>query len=150
MFKFIVGIVVLLVLTSCGGSGGETPEKYMQAGFKHFQKQEYDQAIANFQKALELAPKAAAAYNMLGMAYRFKADHLGLPGLRAKEIAAFQKALKADPKYWVAMINLGATYYKQGDKAKAAALFKKALALNPQHPEKAQLEKMIAAGEAKS
>lgn len=149
MYKFIVGMVVLLVLTSCGGGGGETADKYMQAGFKHFQKQEYDQAIANFQKAVKLEPKAAAAYNMLGMAYRFKANKLGLAELRAKEIAAFQNALKADPKYWVAMINLGATYYRQGEEAKAAALFKKALALNPQHPEKQQLEKMIAEGGAK-
>jgi tetratricopeptide (TPR) repeat protein len=148
MYKFILGIIVLAVLTSCGG-GKESPEKYMQAGFIHFQKQEYDQAIANFQKAVELEPKAAAGYNMLGMAYRFKANQLGVPGLREKEIAAFQKALEADPKYWVAMINLGSTYYHQGEKAKATPLFKKALALNPQHPEKQQLEKMIAEGEAK-
>jgi tetratricopeptide (TPR) repeat protein len=147
MYKFILGIIVLVVLGSCGG--GENPEKYMQAGLIHFQKQEYDQAITNFQKAAELEPRAAAAYNMLGMAYRLKAAHLKIPELRAKEIAAFQKAIKTDPKYWVAMINLGATYYQQGDKGKAAALFKKALALNPQHPEKAQLEKMIAEGEAK-
>lgn len=148
MYKFILGIVVLLILTSCGG-GGETAEKYMQAGFIHFQKQEYDQAIASFQKAVELEPKAAAGYNMLGMAYRFKANQLGIPELRSKEIAAFQKALEADPQYWVAMINLGVTYYGQGEKAKAAPLLKKALALNPQHPEKVEIEKMIAAGEAR-
>lgn len=144
MFKFILGIVVLLVLTSCGSGGGESAEKYMESGFKHFQNQEYDQAINDFQKAVKLEPKAAAAYNMLGMAYRFKAGKMGMPALRAQEIAAFQKALEADPKYWVAMINLGVTYYNQGDKAKAAPLLKKALALNPQHPEKAQIEKMIA------
>jgi tetratricopeptide (TPR) repeat protein len=148
MYKFILGFVVLVVLTSCGG-GGETAEKHMQAGFIHFQKQEYDQAIASFQKAVELEPKAAAGYNMLGMAYRFKANQLGIPELRAKEIAAFQKSLEADPKYWVAMINLGTTYSGQGEKAKAAPLFKKALALNPQHPEKELIEKLIAEGEAK-
>jgi len=147
MHKFILGMVVLLVLTSCGG-GGETAEKYMQAGFIHFQKQEYDQAIASFQKAVELEPKAAAAYNMLGMAYRFKASQLGIPELRAKETAAFQKAIEADPNFWVAMINLGVTYYHRGEKAKAAPLLKKALALNPQHPEKAEIEKMIAGIEA--
>jgi len=148
MYKFVLGIVVLAVLASCG-SGSETAEKYMQTGFVHFQKHEYDQAIASFQKAVELEPKAAAGYNMLGMAYRFKAAQLGLSELRAKEIAAFQKAMEVDPKYWVAMINLGVTYYGQGEKAKAAPLFKKALALNPQHPEKAQFEKMIAEGETR-
>ena len=148
MYKFILGLVVLVILTSCGG-GGETAEKHMQAGFIHFQKQEYDQAIANFQRAAELEPKAAAAYNMLGMAYRLKANQLGIPELRAKETAAFQKALEADPKFWVAMINLGVTHYHQGDKAKAAPLLKQALALNPQHPEKAEIEQMIAASEAR-
>jgi tetratricopeptide (TPR) repeat protein len=148
MYKFIVGLVVLLILTSCGG-GGETAEKYMQDGFINFQKQNYDQAIADFQKAVKLEPRAAAAYNMLGMAYRHKAAKLGIAELRAKEIEAFQNALQADPQYWVAMINLGVTYYGQGEKAKAAPLFKKALALHPQHPEKAQFEKMIAAAEAK-
>ena len=149
MYKFILGIVVLVLLSSCGG-GGESPEKYMQAGFIHFQKQEYDQAIASFQKAVELEPKAANGYNMLGMVYRFKGNQLGIPELRAKEIAAFQKALEADPKYWVARFNLGFTYYNQGDKAKAAPLLKKALTLYPQHPEKEMIEKMIAEGEARS
>ena len=62
-------------------------------------------------------------------------------------MGAFKKAVEVDPKFWVAMINLGTTYYALGDKAKAAPWFKKALELNPAHPEKPQLEKMIAAGE---
>jgi len=86
------------------------------------------------------------AYNLLGMAYRMKFLQLHNPELRAQEIAAFQKAIDLDPGYWVALINLGATYFYQGDKAKAAPLFKKALALNPNHPEKAQIEKMMAEG----
>jgi Tfp pilus assembly protein PilF len=47
------------------------------------------------------------------------------------------------------MINLATTYQADGQKAKAAALFKKALELNPDHPEKAALQKLIAAGEPK-
>lgn len=147
MYKFMLTALLLAALASCGG--GETAEKYMQDGFIHFQKQEYDQAIANFQKAVELEPRLAAGYNMMGMAYRLKGNLLGLPELRAKEIAAFQKAVEVDPNFWIAMINLGATYYQQGEKAKAAPLFKKALALHPQHPEKEQLEKRIAEGEAR-
>ena len=46
------------------------------------------------------------------------------------------------------MINLAATYHARGDQAKAAVWVKKALALNPNHPDKAQFEKMIAEGAA--
>jgi len=47
------------------------------------------------------------------------------------------------------MINLGATYHYTGEQAEPAALFKPALAVNPNHPEKAELEKMSAAREGK-
>ena len=139
-----MSVLLLLALLGCGG---DSAEQFLQEGLAHFQKQEYDQAIASYEKAIKLEPRAATAYNMLGMAYRFKYNQLRNPELREKEIAAFKQAIEVDPKYWVALINLGATYYYQGDKAKAAPLFKKALALNPDHPEKADLEKMIAEGE---
>jgi tetratricopeptide (TPR) repeat protein len=147
MGRFVLVLAILAVLAGCGGS--DSAEKYIQEGFVHFQQQQYDQAIASYEKAIKLEPKAAAAYNMMGMAYRFKFQQLRNPEFQAKEIAAFQKSMDIDPKYWVAMINLGATYFYRGDKAKSAPLFKKALALNPDHPEKAQLEKMIQEVEGK-
>jgi len=147
MRRFFLVLTILAVLAGCGG--GDSAEKYLQEGFVHFQQQQYDQAIASYEKAIKVEPKAAAAYNMMGMAYRFKFQQLRNPEFQAKEIEAFQKSMDIDPKYWVAMINLGATYYYRGDKAKSAPLFKKALALNPGHPEKAQLEKMIIEVEGK-
>jgi tetratricopeptide (TPR) repeat protein len=146
MWKALGALLVLAVLMGCGG---DNADKYMQEGFAKFQQQKYDEAIADFQKVLKLQPRASTAYNMIGMAYRFKYNKLGVPEFRQKEIAAFQKAIEIDPKNWVAMINLGADYYADGQKAKAAPLFKKALELNPNHPEKAQLEKMIAEGKGK-
>jgi tetratricopeptide (TPR) repeat protein len=148
MYRFGLALMVLALILGCGGDRGA--EKYLQEGFVNFQQQKYDQAIASYEQAIKLDPKAAAAYNMLGMACRFKYNQLRNPELKDKEIGAFKKAIEVDPKYWVAMINLGATYYYQGDKDKAAPLFKKTLELNPDHPEKAQLEKMIAEGEKRS
>lgn len=147
MVRLMLMLILLAVLMGCGG--GDNAEKYMQEGLVHFQLNDYDKAIASYQKAIKLEPRAAAAYNMLGMACRFKYNQLRDPEMRRQEIDAFQKAIDIDPKFWVAMINLGATYYGEGDKAKAAPLFQKALELNPQHPEKAQIEKMIAEGEKK-
>ncbi|MDD3580334.1 MAG: tetratricopeptide repeat protein [Desulfobacca sp.] len=147
MKKYFLVLGLALFVLACGpGSKEPSASQLFKAGESHFKNQEYDQAIDCFQKVTQLEPKSAAAYNMLGMAYRFKANQLGQPELRIKEMAAFQKAIDIDPKYWVAMINLGASYYNAGDHAKAVPLFEKALEINPQHPEKAQLEKMIAEG----
>ncbi len=146
MFRSMLAVMVLIALMGCGG---DSAEKNLEQGVAHFQKQEYDLAIQSYEKAIKLEPKSAAAYNLLGMAWRFKYNQLANPDFKKKEIEAFQKAVEIDPKYWVAMLNLAATYYYQGEKAKAAPLFKQVLALNPQHPEKLQLEKMIAEGEGK-
>jgi tetratricopeptide (TPR) repeat protein len=140
----------LILLAALAGCGGESAEKYLEQGIKEFQNQNYDGAIASYEKAIKLEPRAAAAYNLLGMAYRFKYNQLGKPELREKEIAAFKKAAEIDPKFWTAMINLGATYYAMGEKAQAASWFKKGLEINPNHPEQPQLEKMIAEGEKRS
>ncbi len=147
MLRFAPILILLAVFLGCGG--GDSAEKYMKEGFVSFQQHNYDQAIASYKKAIEVDPKAAAAYNMLGMAYRFKYNQVGNTQLRDQEIAAFKKAIEINPRFWVAMINLGATYYAMGEKAKAAPLFKKALEINPSHPEKAELEKMIQEGQKK-
>jgi tetratricopeptide (TPR) repeat protein len=140
-----------LALIGCGGPAdpAKQAQTWLDKGVAQFQKQNYDQAIASITKSLELQPKSAVAYNFLGMAYRFKFNQVRNQELKQKEIAAFEKALEIDPSYWVALINLGATYYAQGDKAKAVPLFRKALIINPQHPEKAEIERIIAAGEEK-
>ena len=146
MFRLILITMLLATLLGCGG---DSAEKYMQEGLANFQQQKYDEAIANYEKAIKLQPRASAAYNMIGMAYRFKYNKLRVPEFRQKEIAAFQKAVEIDPKNWVAMINLATDYYADGQKDKAVPLFKKALELNPNHPEKAQIQKLIAGDEPK-
>lgn len=149
MVKRILAMLVLLVLPASIGCGSGGAEKFLREGAAHFQKHEYDLAIKSYEKAISLEPKSAVAYNMLGMAYRFEYLQLGNPDLRVKEVEAFKKAIEIDPNFWGAMLNLGATYYYTGQKDKAAPLFKKALVLNPNNPEKEQLEKMIAEGEEK-
>ena len=124
-------------------------EKYLQDGFVYFQQQDYDKAIESYEKAIGQGVRSPAAYNMLGMAYRFKYQQTQDQVFQGKEIVAFQTAIEIDPKFWGAMVNLGTTYYSRGEKAAAAKLFKQALTLNPNPPEKAQMEKMIAEAASK-
>lgn len=140
MLRSILAVMGLIALMSCSG---DQSEKYFQAGLAYFQQHNYDLAIENYEKAIALGARSPVAYNMLGMSYRFKFQQTGKPEFQQNEIDAFQKAVNLDPKYWVAMLHLGATYYSRGEEAQAAIWFKKVLALNPTHPEKAQIEKMI-------
>ena len=151
MRKMLVWSAVVIMFLAAGlasekGWAISQAQKLVEQGTSQMEKMQFDQAIASFKKALKDEPRSAVTYNLLGMAYRFKYNQVRSQDLKNQEIAAFKKALEIDPNYWVALINLGATYYYMGDKAKAAPLFKKALSLNPDHPEKAQLEKMIQEG----
>lgn len=121
-------------------------QQLLEQGALQMQRQQFDEAIATFQQALKVEPQSAVTYNFLGMAYRLKYNQVRSQELKRQEIEAFKKAVEIDPTYWVALINLGATYYYLGDKVKAAPLFKKALTLNPNYPERAQLEKMMREG----
>lgn len=151
MRKILVLGVAVVMLVNFGlpptrGQAQTQAQKLIKEGADQMEKQQYDQAIATFKKALKDEPKSAVTYNLLGMAYRFKYNQIRNRELKQQEIAAFNKAIEIDPNYWVALINLGATYYFLGEKGKAAPLFKKALTINPNHPEKVQLEKMIQEG----
>jgi tetratricopeptide (TPR) repeat protein len=154
-FLSVLFVLSFIMMSGCGTSGeppahpGKQAQEWVEKGAAQFQKQDYNAAIASFSQAIALEPKSAVAHNMLGMAYRFKYNQVRSQELKEKEIAAFQKAIEVDPNYWVALINLGATYYYAGDKAKAAPLFKKALEVNPQHPEKEEIEKLITEVEGK-
>ena len=158
MKKILLVLAVCLSLGACGQPEGKSSAQGKQEalvlinkGLEEFQKPGgIDQAIVSFQKAAELDPRSAAAYNMLGEAYRVKHFETKAQDLKEKEIAAFKKAIEVDSNYWPAWINLGYTYYGKGDMAQAIPLLKKGLALNPQHPSKVYLEKMIAAGEGKT
>lgn len=152
-FLLFLAVMGFLGLIACGAAEekpreqGKQAQEWLEKGMAQFQKQEYDAAIASFSQSAELEPKRALTFNMLGMAYRFKYNRMRNQELKEREIAAFQKAIDVDPNYWVALVNLGATYYFIGEKAKAAPLFKKALEVNPQHPEKEEIQKLIAEGE---
>ena len=143
MRKILVwsAVVIMLLVVGLASEKGwavDQLQKLVEEGAVQMQKKQYDQALATFKQALKVEPQSAVIYNEV----RNK-------DLKNQEIAAFKKAIEIDPTYWIALINLGATYYYMGEKAQAAPLFKKALTINPNHPDKVQLEKMIQEGEKK-
>ena len=116
-------------------------------GTYYFGQQEYSEAIAQFEKSIQLADKFAAAYNILGYAYRqveqydkaekvFKkytelipndpnpydsyAELLLKMGRFDESIANYRKALVIDPSFTSSEIGLTMNYLYQGKSNLAA------------------------------
>jgi tetratricopeptide (TPR) repeat protein len=101
---------------------------YANLGFAFFQKGQADEAVKQFQKALEINPNDRDAHTDLGMVL----DGIG----RLDEaIAQYQKALKIDPNNVEAHNNLGNTLFRKGQLGEAIAQYQMAVKINPENAE---------------
>ena len=71
-----------VIISGCSNliqSGKETPAKlagaYSSRGVAYAKRREYDQAIADYDKAIDLDPKNAKAYYQRGYVYDIKGEH---------------------------------------------------------------------------
>src|SRR5262245_51729587 len=69
---------------------------------------DYDRALADFDKAIQLKPDYADAYNNRGEAYLDKGD-------KERAFADFDKAIQLKPDYADAYNNRGKAYFYKGD-----------------------------------
>ena len=83
-----------------------------------------DETITWLQKATELEPRSAEAWDALGTAYGARRDYPRAAG-------CFARILKINPRDAEAHRSLGTAYQQMGENEKAVSLFRKALELNP-------------------
>lgn len=102
----------------------QTAEAYYNFGISLHKKQRLDEAIACYQKVLQLNPNFSMAYYNLGIAYQEKQQ-------LDKAITYYQKALRIDPNLAMAYNNLGIAYQEKQRLDEAIACYQKALQLNP-------------------
>lgn len=72
---------------------------YNDRGLIYYGKRNFEAAIADFNKSLELNPSDSVVYNNRGVAYEDKGD-------REQAIADYRKALELDPNNEKAIRNL--------------------------------------------
>lgn len=87
----------------------------------------YEQASAEYRRAIELGPDDAENYRRLGQVYE-KNNQKG------EALGAFQAAVSVQPDYYRAHFELGAYHYNRGDYTRAVGPLKKALDLAPEEP----------------
>jgi tetratricopeptide (TPR) repeat protein len=106
-------------------------------GNRYMQKERYEDAIAKYEKAIELYQYDPDFYVNLGVAWR-KLENYG-----AAE-AAFKKAAELNAKDWMSWSNLANSYLKQDRLQDTIKAFEQALKCNPPAQEKAAILKDIA------
>ena len=97
-------------------------------GLSAADKGDFDKAIQNYDKAIELKPDFFGAYNSRGIAYRRKGDF-------DKAIQNYDKAIEIKPDFAEAYNNRGAAYAEKRDFDKAIQNFTTAIKIKPDFAE---------------
>jgi adenylate cyclase len=101
------------------------PGAHMVLGYVYLWQKQYDQAIAEEERAIALNPNNADSYRML-------ADVLTMAGRPAEAIGLMEKAMRLNPRYpAVYLASLGGAYLWTGRYEEAIATLKQALSRNP-------------------
>ena len=85
---------------------------------------QYDKAIAEYDKAIQLSPDDADTYNCRGRAYRSKGDY-------EMAFADYGKAIQLRPDFALAYYNRGFAYAARREFEKAIADYDKSIQLDP-------------------
>ena len=101
-------------------------ESYYERGNKHREREEFEQAIAEYNQAIQLNPKYAYAYHGRGTVYEDQ-------GKYDLAIAEYNQAIQLDPKFAYAYMGRGNTYSDQGKYDLAIADYNQAIQLNPKY-----------------
>ena len=127
IFKIFLILTIIIGCATTEEIKGTNPVELLKQGVVFGKKGQYNRSIAYFNKAIELNPRYAEAYNNRGIAYKNKGQY-------DKAISDFNMAIEINPRYAKAYHNRGLTYAKnKGQNDKAISDFNKTIELNPRY-----------------
>jgi tetratricopeptide (TPR) repeat protein len=104
-------------------------QAYVSRGIGYSEKNDFDDAIAEYSKAIRLDPKYTLAFYNRGNAYRANKDY-------DRAIADYTEAIRIDPKYAAAFQNRGEAYrLGKKDYDTAIADYTEAIRIDPKYAE---------------
>jgi len=108
----------------------KTPKILAQANLKigkvYLAQKKFDAARLSFQRAIDLNPRSAEAYNDLGEAF-------GELKQFTRALESFARAIALDPKLLRARYNMAVTYARLGKPQYAEFVFRKLIQVGPQY-----------------
>jgi tetratricopeptide (TPR) repeat protein len=106
--KRLILIALALFISACAAPKKEKDaEAYYNRGVAWQKKGDYDRAITDYTKAIEINPGDALAYYNRGNAYQGKGQY-------ERAISDYNKAIELNPKFAEAYVNLGGAYLGKG------------------------------------
>jgi tetratricopeptide (TPR) repeat protein len=126
--SFLV-FVLCLSFSLCAGrpAHAQAIKDLFEGAAKAFHEGNYEKAIADYERIIEMEPNFAPAYNALGLAMKVRGE------ANDDVIFYFKKAIELDPNFLPSYDNLGKLYYSNGNIDAAEENFKKGLALDPEN-----------------
>ena len=97
------------------------------SGFVHEQEGQYEQAAADYLRAIDLEPAYGDAWRRLGKIY----ESSNQPG---RALDAYRKAIEVDPNYWRNYQDLGTFYFYRDAYDEAIQQYKKLVEVAPDLP----------------
>jgi tetratricopeptide (TPR) repeat protein len=98
--------------------------EHMALGMEHYEQGELDQAIAEFQRAIQIDPDFVEAHYNLGLAHTDRGEF-------DAAIAAYEEAIRLAPDLAEAHNGLGNVYFNQDKLEQALAKYEQAAQLDP-------------------
>ena len=120
-------LFILIILVSCFTIpvkviASKGAHEYFKAGTSFYDLEDYNQALASFQKAVQTDPKFAEAYYNLGIIYDLQHKF-------SKAIKAYEKVIQIDPNIGTVWQNLAQDCYAVGELKKGMDYIKVAESL---------------------
>ena len=129
MNKFIKYLTIIVFLSSALSVSAQSDEKTIRKGNRYYKSGNYEQAISNYRKALEIRPNNAKAQFNLGDAYYAKQSY-------DTAYTEFQKVVEMSPDAKLksdAVYNMGNCLLAQNKYYDAFNIYKVSLKLNPEN-----------------
>ncbi|NVN88279.1 MAG: tetratricopeptide repeat protein [Rhodopseudomonas sp.] len=112
------------VISSGKLSGAALAGVYSSRGAQYYDKDQYDPALADLDKAIQLDPSSAEAYMGRGLVDAAKKNN-------SRAIADFSEVIRLRPNASLAFVQRGNVYAETGDQAHAIADYGEAIRLEP-------------------